>query len=163
MKYTYFQTGTVLFYVLSLIVVAVATALVIYLTPLRHIALIAPTMHEVDPSAFYTDYLAHPNDYIFIDVRSPNIYQSAHAESALNIPVENLFDDHYSLPHYGKKIVLICTTGRLAAIGYGYLENWGFQNLLHVQGGMVHWAQEGLPIVGTNVMASSTTVTDQHQ
>src|SRR3989344_5611029 len=108
--------------VLIVLVAVVATALAIYLTPLRHFTLISPTIHA-----------------------------SAHAKGSINIPIENLFDEHYRLPKYGKKIALICTTGRLAGVAYGYLENWGFQNLMHIEGGVANWSTEGLPIEGKNV------------
>src|SRR3989344_3188620 len=82
----------------------ILTALAIYLTPLRHITLISPTMNEVDPTEFYEDFSKNPDDYIFIDVRSANIYQSAHAKGSINVPIENLFSEHNTLPRSGKKI-----------------------------------------------------------
>lgn len=149
----------------SIIAAVVVTALAIYLTPLKHFDLISPAMNEVDPSAFYANFSKHPSDYIFIDVRSPDIYASAHAEGAINIPIENLYDEHYTLPHTGKQIALICTTGRLAAIAYGYLEDWGYTNLIHIQGGLENWSYEGLPMEGNNVQSfsTSTSTPDEHQ
>jgi len=137
--------------VLSILAAIAATAFLIYLTPLKHVTLISPTMHEVDPSDFYAEYSKNPDDYIFIDVRSPQIYNSAHAKGSINIPIENLFDEHYRLPKYGKKIALICTTGRLAGVAYGYLQNWGFMNLIHIEGGVANWSTEGLPVEGANI------------
>ncbi len=142
-------------------VAVITTTLLIYLTPLKHLNMISPVMNEVDPAAFQAKFLAHPDDYIFIDVRSPNVYESAHAKGAINIPIENLYDEHYTLPKSGKKIALICTTGRLAAIAYGYLQDWGFTNLVHIQGGLENWSYEGLPIEGTSVF--STGGPDIHQ
>jgi len=139
----------------------VVTALAIYLTPLKHMNLISPVMNEVDPAAFNAKFVANPDDYLFIDVRSPNIYQSAHAKGSINIPIENLFDEHYNLPKSGKKIALICTTGRLAAIAYGYLQYQGFNNLIHIQGGMANWTYQGLPLEGSTVF--TPTVPDEHQ
>ncbi len=141
----------------------VLTALAIYLTPLRHITLISPVMNEMDPKVFYADFTAHPNDYILIDVRSADIYQAAHAKGAINIPIENLYDEHYTLPKTGKQIALICTTGRLAAVAYGYLQDWGFTNLIHIQGGLENWTAEGLPVEGANVYAPATSTPDEHQ
>jgi rhodanese-related sulfurtransferase len=151
-------------YQITIVVAACAvvlTAAAIYVTPLRHIAFISPAMNEMDPKVFYEDFKAHPDDYLFIDVRSANIYQSAHAKGAISVPIENLYDEHYSLPKTGKKIALICTTGRLAAIAYGYLENWGFRNLIHIDGGMVNWTAEGLPVEGRNIRGVSAS--DSHQ
>lgn len=139
-----------------------ATALAIYLTPLRHITFISPTMREMDPQEFYDLAAKNPDRYMLIDVRSASIYQSAHAKGAISIPIENLFDDHYTLPTHGKQVALICTTGRLAAIAYGYLEHWGFRNLIHIQGGMVNWTSEGLPVEGTNIL-DVRSFSDEHQ
>ncbi len=157
MKFTKNQINFALVAVASVLV----TGALIYLTPLKHWTPISPAMKEVDPKEFYADYSAHPDKYILIDVRSAAIYQSAHAKGAISIPVENLYDDHYSLPRTGKTIALICTTGRLAAIAYGYLENWGFTNLVHIDGGMVNWVSEGLPVEGKNIAASLAP--DEHQ
>lgn len=149
---------------LSILTAILATTLLIYLTPLRHVTLVTPTMHEMDPKEFYTDFSAHPEAYLLVDVRSPDIYTSAHAKGAISIPVENLYEEKNTLPHSGKKIALICTTGRLAAIGYGYLESQGFTNLVHIEGGMVNWVTEGLPVEGKNIaLAASTTTSDEHQ
>lgn len=149
--------------VLSIVGVAILTALAIYLTPLRHFTVLSPSMNEVDPAVFYEEYKKNPDEYIFIDVRSPTIYHSAHAKGSINVPIENLFDEHYLLPRHGKKIALICTTGRLAAIAYGYLQNWGFGNLIHIQGGMQNWAGQGLPVEGSNVFVSEGGSSDDHQ
>src|SRR5665213_1885235 len=99
----------------------VVTILVIYLTPLKYLDIVPPPINEVDPAVFYKEYKAHPDQYELVDVRSVDIYTAAHAEGAISIPIENLFDEHYSLPRSGKQIALICTTGRLAAVAYGYL------------------------------------------
>lgn len=149
-------------FAVTIALTVLATAVLIYFTPLRHVVFLSPTMNEVDPKVFYADFSAHPDKYMLIDVRSPAIYASAHAKGAISIPVENFFDEHYTLPRSGKQLALICTTGRLAAIGYGYLENWGFRNLIHIQGGMVNWTAEGLPVEGSNILAP-TTIPDEHQ
>lgn len=149
---------------LSMAVTLVATVLLIYLTPLRHIMLVPPTMREMDPKEFYTKFSTEPDKYMLVDVRSPSVYTSAHAKGAINIPIENLYDERNTLPRNGKQIALICTTGRLAAVGYGYLESQGFTNLIHIEGGMVNWVTEGLPVEGKNIAnISPTDVLDEHQ
>jgi len=150
---------------IAVLATAVVTACVIYLTPLKHVNIISPAMNSMTPREFYEDYSKNPDEYIFIDVRSPGIYQSAHAKGSVNIPIENLYDEHYVLPKSGKKIALICTTGRLAAIAYGFLQYWGFNNLVHIQGGLENWTYEGLPIEGTNVknIQMPEASADEHQ
>jgi len=140
---------------LGALAAALATALLIYLTPLKYVNLVPPVMNEMGPTEFHQRFNENPDEYVFIDVRSPNIYNSAHAKGSVNIPIESLYDEHYALPRSGKKIVLICTTGRLAAVAYGYLKYQGFNNLLHIQGGMVNWANQGLPLEGRTVFSAS--------
>lgn len=136
---------------LMVVVTAILTALAIYLTPLKHLNLIAPTVHTISPTAFYEKFTANPEKYLFIDVREPSQYAAAHPKGSINIPIADLTDVHSQLPRSGKQIVITCTTGRLAEIAYGYLENQGFLNLLHITGGLRQWSLEKLPIEGTNV------------
>jgi hydroxyacylglutathione hydrolase len=136
----------------AFLVVVAGTAALIYLTPLRHIDVVAPSMHEIDPQTLYADMAKNPDEYLFIDVRDASVYNAAHAKGAINIPIAYLTTQHYLLPKTGKQIALICTTGQLATIAYGYLEDWGFRNLLHVTGGLQNWSLEKLPIEGTAVI-----------
>lgn len=142
---------------LALIIVttALVTILSIYLTPLKHLNIISPTMNEIDPAVFYQKFTANPEQYLFIDVRSPSEYAAVHPKGSINIPIADLTDMHSQLPKNGKQIVLTCTTGRLAEVAYGYLQNWGFLNLLHITGGLQQWSLEGLPVEGTSVPKGS--------
>ena len=150
--------------VIGFVVAALLTTLVIYLTPLKHLNLVPPTMHEVDPVAFYKEYTAHPDRYIFVDVRVPSQYTAAHPKGAINIPIAELSDPavRAQLPKSGKQIVLTCSDGKLAAIAYGYLQNWGYLNLLHLTGGLQQWAIDGLPVEGTSVSAATSTTGKNH-
>lgn len=145
---------------LSVVVTALVTVLVIYLTPLKHFNLISPTMNEVDPVAFYKEFTANPDKYLFVDVRTPSEYAAAHPKGAVNIRIADLADPSVraELPKSGRQIVLTCTDGKLAAVAYGYLQNWGYFNLLHLTGGLEQWALDGLPIEGTNVPKVSISV-----
>jgi len=113
------------------------------------------TVHEVDPAQFWTEYSAHPDNYVFIDVRGASDYAASHADGSINIPIADLSTQYAQLPKSGKQIALTCGDGRLAAVAYGFLSSQGFTNLLHVQGGLKNWITEGLPVEGTKV-ASTT-------
>lgn len=144
------------FVVLVAVLAAVAAALLIYLTPLKQINLVAPPMRDMDPAAFWKEYSAHPDAYIFYDVRTPQEYAVNHAKGALNEPIQLLYPDHANLPHSGKTIVLMCSGGYLSAVAYGYLQDQGFSNLIHIQGGLKQWIIEGLPIESGPSTATST-------
>ena len=136
---------------------AILVALCIYLTPLKHIALVEPKPYDIEPQTFYNDFTKNPDKYIFIDVRGPSIYDVAHAKGSINQPIGSLFDGHRQLPRRDKTIVLICSSGRLAGVAYGFLENLGFMNLARVKGGVQAWAVAGLPLEGNNIHAAIPT------
>lgn len=129
------------------------TSSTIYLTRIKWFTPFIPVPIEITPTAFWKAYQDHPDQYLFIDVRSKETYDTTHARGAINDPIGNLSDDQFYLPKSGKTIVLICTTGRLAAVAYGYLEHQGFLNVLHVQGGLRQWIEEGMPVEGTDLHA----------
>lgn len=139
--------------ILSIVTTAIVTVLVVYLTPLKHLNIVSPSMVEISPVAFNKAFNENPEKYLFVDVRSPSEYAAAHPKGSINIPIANLAEEavRAGLPKEGKRIVLTCTDGRLAAVAYGYLQNWGYLNLMHLTGGLQQWSLDGLPVEGTNV------------
>lgn len=120
----------------------------IYLSPLKWITFIEPSTKDVQAMSFWEEYQKAPDDFLFLDVRSKKEYEVAHAKGSINEPIANLFHDHEVLPKRNKTIVLICSSGRLAGVAYGYLERQGFLNLRRIEGGLNQWKEAGLPIEG---------------
>jgi len=129
------------------VVSALITAGLFYFTPLKHIALIEPKMDDISAVDFYALYTQNPDEYLFIDVRSVEEFNAAHAEGSVNMPLHTLFDQRKNLPKSGKEIVLICSGGRASGVGYGYLEHYGFLNLKRIKGGIQEWRATDLPVV----------------
>lgn len=125
---------------------ALCTAL-FYLTPLHFLNLATFPPHDIDSATAYANIQVHPEQYLFVDVRTASMYQREHAVGAINIPIHDLYDDRFALPKRGKTIVLICGDGKLAGVAYGYLERYGFLNLARIEGGLAAWKGEGLPVV----------------
>ncbi len=119
----------------------------IYLTPLKHLNLIEPTINDVPPEEFYAKFKENPDDYIFIDVRPVQVYAEQHAEGSINIPLHEFFDQRKIFPKSGKEIVLICSGGRASGVGYSYLEHFGFFNISRIEGGVEAWYEAKLPVV----------------
>jgi len=135
-----------------------ATVALIYLTPLKWMNLVEPRMNDIDPVAFRADFTADPEKFVFVDVRGSETYNAAHAKGSINHPIGTLFDLHPSLPRSGKTIVLICSSGRLAGVAYGFLERHGFLNLARIEGGVQAWTLAGLPLEGDNLTAPIPTL-----
>jgi phage shock protein E len=136
-----------------MVAVACVTSAVIYLTPLKWVTVLTPHTIDIDARTFYADYQANPEAYLFLDVRNESVYNTAHARGSLSQPIGTFFDGHRFLPKAGKKIVLICSSGRLAGVAYGYLEHEGFLNLRRIDGGLQNWIVSGLPVDGSNPSA----------
>jgi len=139
--------------IISIVATAIVTVMVVYLTPLKHLNIVSPSMVEISPVAFNKAFNENPEKFMFVDVRSPSEYAAAHPKGSINIPIANLAEASVraELPKEGKQIVLTCTDGRLAAVAYGYLQSWGYLNLMHLTGGLQQWSLDGLPVEGTNV------------
>lgn len=80
-----------------------------------------------------------------IDVRSPAEFAAGHIPCAANLPmdqVESRLDD----VHHRDPVVLICQSGRRAALTHGLLAPH-VNDLIVLEGGTAGWAGEGLPLV----------------
>jgi len=128
--------------------VFVAGGFTVLLSPLKHVALLTPTIYDVGATDFYERYKDNPDQYVFIDVRPSDAYNRVHAENSISMPLHTLYDEWRNLPkNTDKTIVLICSGGRASGVGYHYLEHMGFFNLERIEGGIEQWQMEGLPIV----------------
>jgi rhodanese-related sulfurtransferase len=125
----------------------VFSAAVIYLTPLKHLNVVEPSIETQRPIEFFEKYNQDPEAYIFIDVRSSESFSKVHAPGSINIPLHMLYDERHVLPRSEKTIALICSGNRASRVGYGYLEHYGFNNLVQIEGGIEQWKQEDLPVV----------------
>jgi len=127
------------------------TLTIFYLTPLRYVAFIEPTIHDIDPAEFYAMWQKNSDAYIFIDVRNRTVYDQLHATGSALMPLHTLYDTRHTLPRRGKTIVLICSGGRASGVGYSYLEHYGFRNIRRIEGGIEAWQAAGLPVEGSAV------------
>jgi rhodanese-related sulfurtransferase len=124
----------------------VATASLIYLTPLKWVNLVEPHINDIEPAEFYAKYKGNEDQYVFIDVRSQDAYDRVHAAGSALMPLHTLYDERHNLPLSGKKIVLICSGGRASGVGYSYLEHYGFFNIERIAGGIEAWQLANLPV-----------------
>lgn len=125
------------------------TAAAIYLTPLKWVNVIEPTIKDIDPVVFQGDFVKNSDRYLFIDVRSESAYNKVHAVGSVSMPLHTLYDQRHVLPKSGKEIVLICSGGRASGVAYSYLQHYGFFNIVRIEGGIENWIAEGLPVEGT--------------
>jgi rhodanese-related sulfurtransferase len=95
---------------------------------------------------------------VLIDVREPDEYEAGRIPSAINLPrgvLEFQIDDHPALAdstapalaHRQRPIVVYCRTGGRAALAAQALQRLGFHDVRSIAGGIVAWADAGLPVV----------------
>jgi rhodanese-related sulfurtransferase len=120
---------------------------------LRYTKYVTPSTREMDPAVAYSIMSKQsPDEYLFFDVRTEGEYNKIHAELSKSVPIANLYSEWKTLPRdKDKKIYLICTTGRLAGVAYGFLQLHGFTNIVHVRGGIQNWVDADLPTVSRPV------------
>lgn len=81
---------------------------------------------------------------ILIDIRSAESYKAGHIAQARNIPEAELATKTEKIDRT-KPIIVICETGRNANRSAAILRKQGFTDVTVLDGGVMAWAQAGLP------------------
>ena len=81
----------------------------------------------------------------FVDVRQPGEYAGAHANGAINLPLNSLPNN---LEHLDpdKPTYVICQSGYRSSLATSLLENAGFKSVHNVAGGTSAWIEAGLAV-----------------
>lgn len=84
-----------------------------------------------------------------IDVRTKEEFGCSHAPNAINIPLQELRPDSVDGKCDGRlngTLYFICRSGARARQACEKMAAAGFENMVIVEGGMVGWEREGLPV-----------------
>lgn len=82
-----------------------------------------------------------------IDVRSAEEYSAGHVPGAINVPHNSIEDQLNEITKLkGQPVLLYCHSGRRAAIAEATLTQLGFTQLYHLQGDMIEWNKNQLPV-----------------
>ncbi len=77
-------------------------------------------------------------NYLLLDVRTPQEYEKEHLSGARLIPLNEL-DKRYRELEAPQKIILYCRSGRRSLAGAILLCNLGFWELYNMEGGIINW------------------------
>ncbi len=85
---------------------------------------------------------------VVIDVRTAAEYASGHIPGAVNVPFDQVARRiaEIDAPH---GVALYCMVGPRARKGESALLAAGYENVLHLEGGLAAWLAAGLPVEGT--------------
>lgn len=102
--------------------------------------------------------LASPGEHVLIDVREPAEFETGHIAGAINIPrgvlefqveahpaVACVTDPALSLRE--RPLLLACRSGGRAALAAEALGRMGFSQVRSIAGGVMGWAEAGLPLI----------------
>lgn len=90
---------------------------------------------------------ADTNNFVIVDVRTPEEFQQGHVPNAINIALSEIIDNPAILTFSkGKPIILYCRSGYRAGKAADALKNHGYQNLRHLDGDMQGWLKAGLSV-----------------
>lgn len=87
------------------------------------------------------------NDWLLIDVRSPQEFADGHIPGTVNMPHENINDYISELEgHKDKPIIIYCQSGRRAKLAMKVLQKLDFSEVMHLEGDMLGWTAAGMAV-----------------
>jgi rhodanese-related sulfurtransferase len=121
-----------------------------------------PTITAPDAYNLIQQNISNPN-FIIIDVRTADEFNSGHIAGAINIDYESAqFTADVSLLDKTNQYLVYCKTGIRGAAATQIMVGLGFINVQNIAGGITAWIQDGYPVtapVTTQSTTSSPTVT----
>ncbi len=90
--------------------------------------------------------LAASGAIVLLDVREPQEWEAGHAAEAVHLPLGQLAD-HASAD--GRPVIAVCRSGNRSGDATRRLRRAGV-DAFNLSGGMLAWAEGGLPIVRTD-------------
>ncbi|MDH3639125.1 MAG: rhodanese-like domain-containing protein [Gammaproteobacteria bacterium] len=85
--------------------------------------------------------------YIILDVSEPAEFKNGHLPESLNVPTKKLDQEIARLDKHKKKTVVVtCRSGNRSASAARTLIKHGFENVYTLQGGLLSWEKENLPV-----------------
>ena len=106
----------------------------------------ATAQSSVAASPYLIERVAN-NEWLLIDVRSPQEFADGHIPGAVNMPHDSINDYIADLEgHKDKPIIIYCRSGRRAQLAMKVLQDMDFSEVMHLEGDMLGWSAAGLPI-----------------
>src|SRR5687768_8544103 len=112
-------------------------------------------IEQLSPEKAY-DELQGNGDVVLLDTREPHEYAEAHLENGTLVPPTEVMERIDELaPDTSQRVILYCRTGsRSARAAHQLQEELGYENVANVDGGIVRWQQEGLPVAAAEGMTA---------
>ena len=111
----------------------------------------AATDHElVDAGTAFDLTQFPPEGLVVLDIRTPEEFEGGHLEEALMIDFyEADFAEQLDSLDKAVPYLVYCRSGNRSAQSISTFEDLGFAEIYELEGGIVAWAEAGLPISGS--------------
>lgn len=96
--------------------------------------------------------LANNQGASIIDLRDPKDFKEGHISGSKNIPFSRLKDNLDELKAQTNPIIMVCKMGTVAGSA---VQQIGHQNAYRLDGGILNWKSQGLPLVQDKANKSS--------
>lgn len=124
--------------------ILIISSIVLFLS--LHYSVKANSQHSVAASPYLMERVAN-NDWLLIDVRSPQEFADGHIPGTVNMPHENINDYISELEgHKDKPIIIYCQSGRRAKLAMKVLQKLDFSEVMHLEGDMLGWTAAGMAV-----------------
>ncbi len=100
---------------------------------------------EIEPNELAA-LLQQNSPPVLIDVRTPGEIAAGALPGHIAMPLATLPLRMSEIPKTGQ-VIIYCRTGARSAQACMYLQQYGYDNVINLRGGIVYWAQHGLSIV----------------
>lgn len=101
-----------------------------------------PLVPEIEPREAWER--SERGEAVIVDVRQPEELDQVSVESAVHIPLGDLPTALSQLPR-DSEILVLCRSGNRSAYATEYLLQAGFPKVRNIVGGIIDWANAGLP------------------
>ena len=101
---------------------------------------------SLEPYDFHLQYLKTDSS-ILIDVREPFEFRGNRIRGSVNFPASGNLDKVADTLNKATSLFLYCTTGFRSSNAAIKLYDKGFRKLYNLEGGIVAWRKEGMPVI----------------
>jgi phage shock protein E len=106
----------------------------------------AADVRIIQPTELMNRLQTEPN-LVLIDIRTPQEYAQGHIPRAVNLPLDQFEQRGAELTaNRNREVILYCRTGRRVRIAVHLLLEQGFQKIVLLEGNILGWARQGLPL-----------------
>jgi rhodanese-related sulfurtransferase len=85
---------------------------------------------------------------VILDVRTPGEFMTGHIQGALNIDFESgSFESQIESLDKNGTYAVYCRSGNRSGQAVKVMQDAGFKNIYNLDGGVIDWANSGLPLV----------------